>query len=533
MLLPWANISSKISVHTIALALVIPSVFLFVTSLTSQSAAADEWGPIELITDDEDNDDFSYNPQVISDKFGNIHVVWDDLSNLDDDGYGFDIFYKKWDKETGNWGGRTLLSTRADNNSALPRIASDSNGNIHVVWRDNNNSAKFPYDSTMKHGLWNINTGKWEIYDFKVNEVIANFRIYDIAPDNKGNIHLVTDGGIREQQLYYMLWDGEDRTWSSPSEILSRFNGAHRPVIAVDGEGDVHIAYDDCVDELGIISDFDIYYAQMDKDTGQWGTPKHLNDDGNAYSNAYFASIAIDKSDNVHVAWYDLNETYAASGKEYEVLYRRYDATKGAWGPILAVSDDPSNTEASAHGLVAVDTSGNAHIIWTDRSELGNAGDEDYDIFYRMWNASTETFDDRIPVTDPDASNYASNAADIATDPEDNLHVVWQDFTPNLGSGPDVDVFYRKWKAELIPLGDIDFGTELEGVGGIANAGTGTNLNRLNGHYEDLRFDVRGLGSENPILRESEDAGKPSRIPIYLDPARILDSPEDSVVFRM
>ncbi|MCK4444513.1 MAG: hypothetical protein KAW09_08215, partial [Thermoplasmata archaeon] len=523
VLLLWVSNLPKLSAHTIALSLIIPGLLIFVSAFTSHSAAATDWGSIVLITDDEANDDYSYNPQIASDKFGNIHVVWDDRSDLDDGGANYDVFYKKWDALTGTWGERRLLSAKNDNSSTAPRIASDSNGNIHVVWRDNNFSAKFPYDSTVKHGIWNVNTKQWEIHDFDINEITAEFRVLSITADAKSNIHLVTDGGHGEQQLYYTFWDGASRTWSSPSEILNRFNGAHRPDIAVDSIGNVHVVYDDIVDENGQIADFDIWYTRMDKTTGQWDTPKQMNDDGSDFSNAYTPSIAIDRFDNVHVVWNDHNWTYSATGQDTEIFFRRYDASGGAWSEMTVVSDDhANNTKPSCGEVVAVDSAGNAHIIWTDLSDLDKTGDERYDVFYRMWNASTETFDDRVPVTDPHGDMYSSATGHIEVDPEDNLHVAWHGGADNIQHGQDVDIFYLRTKTDEIPLGKADLEMELKNVGDIPQIMTDSDRARMLEHFEHYLPHGRDFGSGMPIDETTRDVMSPSRIRTDVDMVDLL-----------
>jgi hypothetical protein len=499
-----------------------PAILVLVSGFIGQSAFATEWDPIVLITDDEGNDDYSYSPQVASDKFGNIHVVWDDRSDLDDGGANYDVFYKKWYAEIDLWGPRMLLSAKNDNSSTGPKIAADSSGNIHVVWRDNNFSAKFPYDSTVKHAIWYTNAYQWK-HDFDVNEITAEFRILRITADAKGNIHLVTDGGHGEQQLYYMFWDGASRVWSSPEEILTRFNGAHRPDIAVDSIGDVHVVYDDIVDENGQVADFDIWYSRRDKTTGQWDTPKQMNDDGSDFSNAYTPSIAIDRFDNVHVVWNDHNWTYSATGQDTEIFFRRYDASGGAWSEMTVVSDDhANNTMPSCGEVVAVDSAGNAHIIWTDRSDLDQIGDERYDVFYRMWDASTMTFDDRVAVTDPHGDMYSSATGHIEVDSEDNIHMVWQGAVDNINHGQDVDIFYLRSNTDEIPSGQPDLEMELESDGEIPEIMTDTDRAKMLEQFDHHFPHGRDFGSGMPNDETTRDVPVPSRIRTDVDMADLL-----------
>ncbi len=77
---------------------------------------------------------YSYYPDFSIDNLGHIHVVWDStVENLNRE-----IFYKKLDNN-----GNTLiddLRLTFDNSSSWnPSVASDSTGNVHVVWEDSRN----------------------------------------------------------------------------------------------------------------------------------------------------------------------------------------------------------------------------------------------------------------------------------------------------------------------------------------------------------------------------------------------------------
>lgn len=78
---------------------------------------------------------WSYTPSVIVDSIGDVHIVWKELT--DDDGEAdYDIYYKKKDFGTGNWGTAEDISTVSDQMSDQPSLAIDSLDNVHLVWRD-------------------------------------------------------------------------------------------------------------------------------------------------------------------------------------------------------------------------------------------------------------------------------------------------------------------------------------------------------------------------------------------------------------
>ncbi|MEE9116644.1 MAG: hypothetical protein V3U09_07090, partial [Thermoplasmata archaeon] len=87
--------SIRLGIGLLAVALIIPNAFIFLTSLSSTSAQAGWWDPRILVTDGIDNLDGSLRPVVSIGDSGYVHVVWVD-GVLDGSGPDGDIFYRKW-----------------------------------------------------------------------------------------------------------------------------------------------------------------------------------------------------------------------------------------------------------------------------------------------------------------------------------------------------------------------------------------------------------------------------------------------------
>ena len=73
----------------------------------------------------------SNHPSAASDSKNNIYLVWDDTRNGNQQ-----IFYKKFDSQSQSWSSDTAIST-GSGQSRYPSIAVDSLGNVHVLWQDN------------------------------------------------------------------------------------------------------------------------------------------------------------------------------------------------------------------------------------------------------------------------------------------------------------------------------------------------------------------------------------------------------------
>ena len=60
-----------------------------------------EWTTTNVIsTESTDNSDY---PSLAVDAAGNVHIVWEDITNYDGAGTDPDIFYKYWDVDSSSW----------------------------------------------------------------------------------------------------------------------------------------------------------------------------------------------------------------------------------------------------------------------------------------------------------------------------------------------------------------------------------------------------------------------------------------------
>jgi hypothetical protein len=437
------NVTSVRTTTIVVIELILVSLSALLTVPGVVSATG--WEPIVLITDDNLNDTgWSGEATIATDTFRNAHVVWADLSGLDNSGPDQDAFYRKWNSTTGLWGPNVLLSKDDSNNSIGPMVAVDSYGNIHVVWRDLNVSASFPYKNTIQHRMWNVGTSSWEAIAFPINGTTTYFRVPRIAGDPFGNIHLVANDG---NSIHYVVWNGTTGMWSSSMVVAT--GTPHGQKLSVDGDGNVHVVWHDSTDILGSGTDFDIFYRRLNWSTGLWNPIRLISEDNlNNTRTSYSPAVAADPLGNVHVVWDDLSEL-DGSGPDLDIFYRRFNTTSHVWEPRVLVTDDnANNTEPSNEAHVATDPLGNAHIAWEDLSDLDGSGSDDRDIFYRKWNASTGIWERRFPVTDPITNTFRSEDPQIAVDILGDAHIVWVD--GNLtGSGDDTDIFYRKWESGI------------------------------------------------------------------------------------
>ena len=194
----------------------------------------------------------------------------------------------------------------------------------------------------------------------------------------------------------------EDAPWS-PNQAVSDPVGACAytvtPSLTVDTYGNQHVLWEDCRS-----GNSDIYYAFRPHD-GQWGANQRVNDDQGA-SPQRSPAIAVDALGNAYAVWQDER---VGNGE----IYFSWRDTLGNWSPNVRVS---YSTYAAAQPDIAVDSAGNAHVIYRDISS-GNA--------FAANRPAGGSWGARYQVNDVPGS-VADNPG-IAVDGAGHLYAVWVD----------------------------------------------------------------------------------------------------------
>jgi hypothetical protein len=230
----------------------------------------------------------------------------------------------------------------------------------------------------------------------------------DIAVDTGGNAYAVwEDGRNGHTDIYFAYRAAVSTTWGASVKVNDDTGMAQQgaPAIAVDTSGNAYVVW---ADERN--GDMDIYFAYRPAG-GAWETNIRVDDDiGTAEQVS--PDIAVDPSGNAYAAWVD-----GRSGDDD--IYFAYHPAGGNWGANVRVNDDASAV-AQRDPAVAVDTSGNAYLVWADERD----GDEDIYFAHRPvggdWGANVRVNDD--PGT---AGKWWGPA--IAVDPSGNACAVWLD----------------------------------------------------------------------------------------------------------
>ncbi|GAG72327.1 unnamed protein product, partial [marine sediment metagenome] len=113
--------------------------------------------------------------------------------------------------------------------------------------------------------------------------------------------------------------------------------------------------------------------------TATWTMTEVVSTESTSYST--WSTLAVDGSGNVHIAWCD-GTNYSGSETDNDIFYKRWNATTVTWTMTEVVSTE--STSSSGYPTLAVDGSGNLHIAWCDGTNYGGS-ETDNDIFYKKF----------------------------------------------------------------------------------------------------------------------------------------------------
>ncbi|MHA1301724.1 MAG: hypothetical protein ACTSO9_20075 [Candidatus Helarchaeota archaeon] len=394
-------------------------------------------------------------PAVAVDVFGNIHVVWRDLTDYGGSGTDYDIFYKFWNVTSRTWSGKIsatdIVSTESSGTSTCPDIAVDIFGNVHVVWYDNTNYGGSGGDLDIFYKFWNATSGAWNMTEVISTESFSSSYYPSIAVDNSGNVHVAwrdyTDygGAGSDSDIFYKFWNVTSGVWSgyiNATDVVSTEStgDSFEPSLAVDSSGNVHIAWYDITDYNGAGIDWDIFYKFWNATSGAWNMTEVVSTESTG--NSRTPSLAVDGSGNVHIAWSDTTD-YSDAGSDSDIFYKFWNVTSGIWNGYVNATDVVSgdNTGNSQSPSLAVDDSGNVHVAWHDNMNYTGAG-TDNDIFYTFWDANSRVWN-VIEVISTESTGSSMDPA-VAVNSSSSVHIVWYDGTDYGSSGADLDIFYKR-----------------------------------------------------------------------------------------
>ncbi len=397
------------------------------------------WTETEVISTESTS--HSHSPVIAVDSEENIHVIWDDWTDYDSSGTDYDIFYKRWDKITATWKTTEVISTESTMSSLRPSCFMDSEDNLHVVWHDNTDFESSGTEYDVFYKKLDVNTSSWTTTEVISIESAAVSYNPAVIVDSVGDVHIVweeltDDDGEGDKDIYYKKRDFGTGNWGT-AEDISTVSDLYSdvPSLAIDSLDNVHLVWRDAA-SYGPDSDSDIFYRFLDSATDSWSVTEVLSIVGSDAKD--HPSIAVDSYDNIHITWSDAADYLGAGASDSDIFYKYKHQATADWSSTELVS--PLSDSASIKPCIAVDSSGSAHIVYVDYSDILEAG-SDGDIFYNFKDPISGLWS-TTQLISSESTSYSYEPA-ISVGNGGLIHVVWYDYT-TLDAEVDYDIFYKK-----------------------------------------------------------------------------------------
>lgn len=380
------------------------------------------WTSTEVISND--NTDFSYVPSLAVDSANNVHIAWE---SVDIGGTLADhkISYKRWDALARTWTTTETICTESTYGSFNPKIATDSENNLHVVWGDESNYDSSGDDRDIFYKKWNASTSAWSTtYVVSIGSSVYSHHP-DLTIDSSGKPHVVWAGDL---EIYYSHWNDTSSSWTSAKHISTTgiWGGANYPTIEVDIFGNIHIVYE----QAGPV-DTDLHYTKWNATTSLWSSSVDISI--GIGLNSLNPSIDSDSKGNVHVTW-----AGNINGVEYNIFYRKWDAGLGDWFAFEEISTE--TTEYLKNPSMFVDIFDNIHVSWEDLMNYDLSG-TDWDILYKYWDSSNSSWTITEVISTESTGDSVSSSLGVSKGGV--VHISWQDVTDYLSAAADEDIFYK------------------------------------------------------------------------------------------
>jgi hypothetical protein len=235
-----------------------------------------------------------------------------------------------------------------------------------------------------------------------------------VAVGTTGSVHVAwSDYTPGNPEIYYKNSPYGGTTWGANKRLTWTAGSSQTPAMGTGPGNAVHVAWSD--DTPG---NPEIYYRTSGDGGTVWNAVQRLTSTpGKSYSPA----LAISSGTTLYVVWED------DTPGNYELHYRRSGNRGSTWAAVQRLTWTSGD---SVSPTAAVDSSGSAHVAWSDYS-TGNP-----DLYYRSRPAGSATWNalQRLTWTLEDSAAPA-----MAVDTAGNIHIVWSDFTPG-----NYEVYYKR-----------------------------------------------------------------------------------------
>jgi len=340
-------------------------------------------------------------------------------------------------------------------NQFVPSIATDLLGNVYVAWVDERGGGQDIFVGKSSDG-----GATWTERNVIVEPANFGQHAPSIAVDGSGNVYVAwQDGRNGNLDIYFARSVDGGMSWSNPNiQITTNSEVQFFPASAADAAGSVYIIWRDQRN-----GDLDIYLAKSPDGGTTWMDPQVRVNSDTGSSPQFDASITLDAGGIVHAAWTDLRngsfDTYSASS---------FDGGQTWTTPDTRVSDYPA-ASVQQSPAISGGSAGHVSVTWVDNRN-GN-----YDVF-------VATAD--VPPTPPSAPQQVH--ASLVGGGQDVV-LTWRVAQPEVF----VD-HYEVWRGDAYsPVGD---GYSLLPAGSNLAPGTATFIDSSTMSGQSHYYEIQAVG---------------------------------------
>ena len=401
--------------------------------------------PGDGVTDNVQVNDVSigqqYQPDMAVTSDGIIYVVWRDFR--DDSGKGQDDIY--FAKSTN--GGLTFsagVCVCDDNGTALnyaPRVATDNQGNVYVVWHDNRNENWDIYFAKSTDGGANFSTNVQVVNDPDTQYEAA------LAIDNDGNIyvtwiHSYYTGFYNDYDVYSAKSTNGGQTFTTPVRIDDNDGDdwQYSANIKVDESGIIYVAWTDHRNGRS-----NIYFAKS-TDGGE-SFSENIRVNSTDYGQGY-PDLALDDTENIYVVWKDSRDYYSSNTTQ---VYLAESTDSGASFEAGVQVNDANITISITYlyPSLAVTGDGKIYVSWWDNRN------DNLDVYLTRSYDGGVSFSPSRRMND-DINNAPQDQSRIVVDESGDIYGVWSDYR-NIYNPPDIYfAHFSPCEGDFNDDGDVD-----------------------------------------------------------------------------
>jgi len=270
-----------------------------------------------------------------------------------------------------NWNEEQVTNQTAGNDQGYPSIAIDSSDNVHIVWQGLGWGTNTGYTNIQ----YRERTTSWQTQEAVTDEANVEISYPSIAIDSSDNIHVAWTGRGYLPEFTASNIQYRKRTiegWQTQEAVTVEGIDQFCPSIAIDSADNIHVVWV----EGSVLS------VQYKKRTTSWQTQEAVTEEGYSYDDLSSSpSIAIDSADNIHVVWRAWN-----CGTNSDYFNIQYRERTTSWQTQEAITDIAAEQWDAS---IAIDSSDNIHVAWRGRGWGTNT--TKYNIQYRERTTSWQT----------------------------------------------------------------------------------------------------------------------------------------------